>query len=164
MRAGTVSRMRLRGLAILAACVLAAGLSWACANTAIKQAARGQRPDMLAFVIWSSPFALPPLALLSLALEGTDAIGYSLAHAHWDAWASVAWQATGNTLFGFAAWGWLLARHDSAVVSPYALLVPVFGLASAALFAGEPLPAWKLTAAGLVVAGIALATWRSPGR
>jgi O-acetylserine/cysteine efflux transporter len=36
------------------------------------------------------------------------------------------------------------------------LLVPVFGMTSSALWLGEPMPAWKLTAAALVIGGLAL--------
>jgi O-acetylserine/cysteine efflux transporter len=140
------------------ACVLAAGLSWGCANLVVKQAARGKRPDMLAFVAWASLFAVVPLALLSLVFEGLDAVLHSMTHARWDAWASVAWQITGNTLFGFAAWSWLLTRYESAVVSPYALLIPAFGIASSALILGEALPAWKVAAAVLVISGVAVAS------
>jgi O-acetylserine/cysteine efflux transporter len=68
----------------------------------------------------------------------------------------VAWQAVGNSLFGYAVWAWLLSRHPAATVVPMALLVPVFGMASSALMLGEPLPAWKLIAAALVMAGLAL--------
>jgi len=146
------------------ACVLAAGLSWGCANLVVKQAARGKRPDMLAFVAWASLFAVVPLALLSLVFEGLDAVKHSMAHAGWDAWASVIWQVTGNTLFGFAAWSWLLTRYESAVVSPYALLIPAFGIASSALILGEALPAWKVAAALLVISGVALASLSGRGR
>lgn len=61
----------------------------------------------------------------------------------------------GNTLFGFAAWSFLLARYDAAVVSPYALLVPVFGMGASAALLGEALPAWKLAGGAMVLAGIA---------
>jgi O-acetylserine/cysteine efflux transporter len=44
------------------------------------------------------------------------------------------------------------------VVSPWALLVPVFGLTASALALGEPLPPWKLAAAALVIGGLALNT------
>jgi len=71
-------------------------------------------------------------------------------------WASVLWQSVGNTLFGYAAWGWLLARHPAATITPMALLVPVFGMAASSWWLGESLPAWKLIAAGLVMAGLAL--------
>jgi len=66
------------------------------------------------------------------------------------------WQSVGNTLFGYAAWAWLLARHPAATVSPMALLVPVFGMGASAWWLGEPLPGWKLGAAALVMAGLAL--------
>lgn len=47
--------------------VLLAALSWAAGNHTARAAGR---VDMLAFVVWSSVFALPPLAVLSLWLEG----------------------------------------------------------------------------------------------
>jgi O-acetylserine/cysteine efflux transporter len=37
-----------------------------------------------------------------------------------------------------------------------ALGVPVFGMLSAALLLAEPLPAWKLLAAALVIGGLVL--------
>ena len=68
------------------------------------------------------------------------------------------WQALGNTLFGYAAWAWLLARHPAASITPTALLVPLFGMGGAALWLGEDLPAWKLGAAALVI--VSLATYK----
>jgi O-acetylserine/cysteine efflux transporter len=70
----------------------------------------------------------------------------------------VLWQSVGNSLFGYAAWAWLLARHPAATVSPLSLLVPVFGMGASALLLHEPLTAWKLTAAALVLSGLALNT------
>jgi O-acetylserine/cysteine efflux transporter len=137
------------GLAI----VLAAALSWAIGNLLVKRAGR---VDMLAYVVWSSLFAVPPLVSLSLAFEGVPAITEGLRGADAATWAAVAWQSLGNTLFGYVAWGWLLARHAAAVVAPWALLVPVFGMAASAAWLGEALPAWKLAAAALVIGGLAL--------
>ena len=62
----------------------------------------------------------------------------------------------GNTLFGYGAWAWLLARHPAATVSPMALLVPVFGMAASAWWLAVPLPAWKLAAAALVIGALLL--------
>jgi O-acetylserine/cysteine efflux transporter len=140
------------------AMVLAAALCWACANTVVKRAAReAAKPiDMLSFIAWSSLFAAPPLAALSLAFEGPVAVAGALQGASLGAWIAVAWQVLGNTLFAFAAWSWLLTRYDAAVVSPWALLVPVFGMASSAFFLGEPLAGWKLTAFALVLGGITI--------
>ncbi len=68
----------------------------------------------------------------------------------------MAWQAWGNSLFGYAAWGWLLARHPAATITPMALLVPVFGMSASALWLDESLPFWKLAAAALVMTGLVL--------
>jgi len=133
--------------------VLLAALSWAGGNIAAKQAAPA---NILAYVVWSSAFAVPPLLALSLAFEGWDAIAAGVRQADAATWGAVAWQAWGNTLFGYAAWAWLLARHPAATITPMALLVPLFGMGSAAAWLGEPLPAWKLGAAALVMAGLAL--------
>ena len=135
------------------ALTLLAALSWSLANLVARSAGR---VDMLGFMVWSSLFAVPPLLLLSAAADGPAAMSAALGHASAGAWAAVAWQAVGNTLFGYGAWNWLLARHPAATVAPSALLVPVFGIGASALLLGEPLPAWKLEAAGLVIAGLAL--------
>ena len=71
-------------------------------------------------------------------------------------WAAVAWQSVGNTIFGYGVWAWLLARYPAATISPFSLLVPVFGMGASALVLAEPLPPWKLLAAGLIMAGLAL--------
>jgi len=138
------------------ALVLAAALCWASGN---QVARRAGKVDMLGYVVWSSAFALPPLLVLSLVFEGPALMAQSLARADAGVWAAVLWQSVGNTLFGYAVWGWLLARHPAALVVPMALLVPVFGMASAALWLAEPLPAWKLGAAALVMGGLLLNLW-----
>jgi O-acetylserine/cysteine efflux transporter len=135
------------------ALVLAAALCWAAGNTL---AVRAGKVPMLGFMVWSSLFAVPPLLLLSLLFEGPAAIAHGLGAAGAGTWAAVLWQSIGNTLFGYGAWAWLLARYPAATVSPMALLVPVFGMGASALLLGEALPAWKLGAAALVIGGLAL--------
>ena len=135
------------------ALVLGAAISWAGGNIAAKE---GKPDNMLAYVVWSSAYAVPPLLVLSYVFEGFDAIATGLRNASWMTWAAVAWQSWGNSLFGYAAWGWLLARHPAATITPMALLVPVFGMCASAWWLGESLPAWKLVAAALVMGGLAV--------
>ncbi len=135
------------------ALVLVAALSWAGGNM-VARATPGV--NMLSYVVWSSLFAVPPLIAASLVLEGWPAIVHGLQAAGPTTWAAVAWQSVGNSLFGYAVWGWLLSRYPAATVSPMSLLVPVFGMAGAAVILAEPLPVWKLAAAGLVMSGLAL--------
>jgi O-acetylserine/cysteine efflux transporter len=143
--------------------VMGGAMAWAAGN---QVARRMGRVDMLGVVVWSSAFALPPLLGLSLLLEGPARIAQALQAADAWAWASVLWQTVGNTLFGYSAWGWLMARHPANTIAPMALLVPVFGLSASALVLGEPLQPWKLLAAALVMGGLALnvlgSRWRSP--
>jgi O-acetylserine/cysteine efflux transporter len=135
------------------ALVLLAALAWAGGNLVGRRAAGA---NMLAYVVWASAFSVPPLLLLSLLFEGPAAIAQGVREADLGTWAAVLWQSVGNSLFGYAAWAWLLARHPAATVAPMALLVPVFGFAASAWWLGEPLPAWKIGAGLLVMAGLAL--------
>ena len=142
---------------------LAAALCWACGNVLARSIGK---VDMLGFMVWSSVFAVPPLLFLSLWFEGPAAIIEALPRASLAAWAAIVWQALGNTLFGFGAWGWLLARHPAATITPLALLIPFFGMGASALLLGESLQAWKLGAAALVMGGLAINVLgaRAPGR
>lgn len=132
---------------------LVAAFSWACGNIVSKRAGS---VNMLAFVVWSSVFALPPLYALTFIFEGWGDVQAGFQAADWQTWLALAYQSVGNTMFGYGAWGWLLSKHPAAAITPMALLVPVFGMASAALFLDEPLPGWKLAAAALIIAGLAL--------
>lgn len=133
--------------------VLSAAFCWACANMVTKQAGS---VNMLAYVVWASAPAVPVLFMLSLVFEGWPAMEAGVRNADAVTWGAVLWQSVGNTLFGYAAWGWLLARHPAASITPMALLVPVFGMAGASVMLGESLPAWKLLAAALVLCGLAV--------
>jgi len=133
--------------------VVEAGLGWTLGNLASRAAGP---VNVLAYIAWSSLFAVPPLLALSLWLEGWPRIAAGLVEADWLTWGAVLWQSVGNTVFGYGAWAWLLNRYAAATVSPFALGVPVFGMGAAALVLGEPMPGWKLLATALVLAGLAL--------
>jgi len=148
------------------ALVLSAASAWSVGNI-VQQRAVGV--DMLAYVVWASLFAVPPLFVLSLLREGWPAMVAGVHDAGWETWGAVAWQAVGNTMFGYGAWGFLLTRYPAATVAPWSLLVPVFGMATAAVVLDEALPVWKLTAAALILAGLGLnllwprlARWLTP--
>ncbi len=133
--------------------VIGAALSWSLGNMVQRRAGR---IDMLAFVVWASLFAVPPLFILAAVFEGPEAVVRGIEGATLVTWAAVLWQAVGNTMFGYGAWGWLLARYPASAVAPMPLLVPVFGMGAAAVFLGEPLSGWKLAAAALIIGGLAV--------
>jgi len=135
--------------------VVFAALAWAGGNTT----ARAAGPvNMLSYVVWASIFSAPPLFVLAFLFEGWPAMSQSIVHADAGAWAAVLWQSVGNTIFGYTAWAWLLARYPAATIAPLSLLVPVFGMGASAVLLHEPLTHWKLTAAVLVLGGLAINT------
>jgi O-acetylserine/cysteine efflux transporter len=135
------------------AVALVAAASWACGNMVVKKAGA---VDILGFIVWSSVFSLPPLALMAWYCSGVDGIVQNIRQTGWMTWAAVLWQSIGNTLIGYGLWNLLLNRYSASIVTPWALLVPVFGLSASAILLGEPMLWWKLLAMALIFAGLAL--------
>lgn len=134
------------------ALVVFTGFSWGVANTVSRRAGS---INMLSYVVWASAFAIPPLFAISFIFEGGwEHMNSIVTAAPVGAWAGVLWQSWANTIFGYSAWAWLLSKHPAAVVAPAPLLVPIFGMGAAAYFLSEPLPLWKIMAAGLVITGL----------
>ncbi|WP_309052262.1 EamA family transporter [Streptomyces sp.] len=133
--------------------VIAAAVAWGVSNVLTRKAAP---PDALNFMVWVSTVPVLPLLALSLLVEGPerdlaalrdlDPVGVGVI-------VFIAWVAT---VFGFGAWGWLLRRYPASSVAPFSLLVPVFGMSSAALFLGEGVSPLRWCAAALLVGGVAL--------
>jgi len=111
--------------------------------------------DMLAFIAWSSLAAPLPLFLSSAWFEGPSALA-ALAHPSARLIVSLAVLAYGGTTFGYGMWSRLLARHSAAAVAPFALLVPIVGMAAGVVVFGEPLDAFEVWGAILVMAGLSV--------
>ena len=136
--------------------VLIAALSWGIGNIIAKRAAGDHEPDMFALVVWSSLVPPVPLALLSYLFEGGPTVWDAVVHASALTWGCVAFLAWVATLFGFASWAGLMHRYPTGLISPFALLIPVSGIASGALFLGESLAAMQIAGVLLVFAGLAV--------
>ena len=134
--------------------VLAAAFAWAVGNIVAKRAARDHEADMFALVVWSSLVPPLPLAAASYFFEGGAAALHAVVSASALAWGCIVFLAYVATLFGFASWARLLHRYPTALVAPFALLIPVTGLASGALLLGESLAPLQALGVGLVLAGL----------
>lgn len=139
-------------LLAFALCLAAAGM-WGLANIGLRTAGP---PDAFAFMVWVS--LVPPLPLLGLSLvfEGPRADAHALAHISLGGLGALGYVAYISTLVGFGFWGWLMRRYDAGQVAMYSLLVPPFGMSSAALFLGERITVADAVAALLIVGGVAL--------
>jgi O-acetylserine/cysteine efflux transporter len=136
--------------------VIASALAWAVGNVIAKRAAGKDEVDMLGMVVWSSLAAPLPLFLASFAFEGGAADVVSrIVHMGVGPWACVIFMSYFPTLYCLVNWNKLLHRYPTAVIAPFALLIPVAGLVSSALLLGESLAPVQFAGAALVLAGLA---------
>jgi O-acetylserine/cysteine efflux transporter len=136
------------------ALVIGAAFAWAVGNIVAKRGAGAHGADMFALTVWSSLVPPLPLAALGFAFEGGTGMFRTIASMSPLAWGCVLVMSYGATLFGFGSWNALLHRYPTTLISPFALLIPVSGLASGALFLGESLALVQLAGAALVFAGL----------
>lgn len=139
------------------ALVIAAAACWGVSNVLTRKAAP---PDALNFMVWVSTVPVLPLLALSLLLEGPERDLEALRGLDWTGVGVIAYVAWITTVFGFGAWGRLLRRYPASSVAPFSLLVPVFGMSSAALFLGESVSPLRWCAAALLVGGVALTSFQ----
>ena len=82
------------------------------------------------------------------------------AHAlpHPSALLALAYVVVVATFFGFGVWTWLLSRYPASTVSPFTLLVPVVGIATAWVVRHEQPTGGELAGAFVVLIGLGLTT------
>ncbi|HAT33364.1 MAG TPA: O-acetylserine/cysteine exporter [Janthinobacterium sp.] len=139
--------MTLAGFAL----TLCAAMSWAAGNIITKKMGRA---DMVSLVVWGS--LVPPLPFLALSycVEGPRRIAAALSGISLSSVLAIVYLAFVATLLGYSLWSRLLARYPASQVAPFSLLVPIIGLASAALLLDEHLSSVRVVGAALVMAGL----------
>ncbi|MBF9050763.1 EamA family transporter [Roseobacter sp. HKCCD9010] len=142
------------------ALVLCGALCWASGNLILKGLGG---VAMLPLFIWASLIPPLPMFALSFAVEGPDPVA-TIATLSAEGWAAVIYVALISTVLGYSLWGALLARHKAADVTPFALLIPVVGIGTAAWVLGERLTAVEILGAVVIMVGLAFSVlgprWR----
>ena len=129
-----------------------AAVSWSVGNLILR---RLPGVAMLPLFAWASLLAWPPMLVLALSVEDPSALSTIAAMGARD-WAAVIYVAILSTVVGYALWGALLARHPAGRITPFALLIPVVGIVTAAIVLGErPGPA-ELAGGAIILAGVAI--------
>lgn len=143
-------------VALLGFCLtLAAALCWACGNIFNKKIMQHvSRPPVMSLVVWSALIPIVPFLLASYLLDGSTAMKQSLVNIDLTTILSLVYLAFVATIVGYGIWGSLLGRYETWRVAPLSLLVPVVGIASAALLLDETLSALQLMGAVLIMAGL----------
>ncbi|MGU3412638.1 O-acetylserine/cysteine exporter [Enterobacteriaceae bacterium C34A] len=134
---------------------LAAAFSWACGNIFNKKIMQHEaRPAVMSLVVWSALIPILPFMLASYLLDGPAAMVQSLVNIDLTTILSLVYLAFVATIIGYGIWGALLGRYETWRVAPLSLLVPVVGIASAALLLGETLSTLQLLGAVLIMGGL----------
>lgn len=171
-------------------CILIAAIGWSFGNIASKKASTQQSIgnisttspansnkasnktsalSALSLVVWGGLIACVILTLTSLLFENEAWTLATFTQASFKSWLSLGFIVYVSTLIGFGLWAHLLSQNIASKVMPFALLVPVFGMATSVLFTGEVVTWWKMLAmvlilSGLVLANIKIGLWRKAVR
>ena len=155
-------------------CILIAAIGWSFGNIASKQASTQKISSMsgalsannnnkasalsaLSLVVWGGLIACIVLTLSSLLFENEAWTLATLTQASFKSWLSLGFIVYISTLIGFGLWAHLLSQNIASKVVPFALLVPIFGMATSVLFTGEIVTWWKMLAMVLILSGLILA-------
>ena len=133
--------------------VLASAAFWGLNNIVVRRAAP---PDMLPFLMWMGALAALPMLGISLVVDGPAADLAALRSFDVAALGALSYTSALSTLVGFGLWGVLLRRYGAGTVAPFSMLVPFFGMSSAAVVLHETLAPTDLAGGALVIGGILL--------
>lgn len=160
-------------------CILIAAIGWSFGNIASKQASTQQSTSnistalpvnsnnkasnktsalsALSLVVWGGLIACIVLTLSSLLFENEAWTLATFTQASFKSWLSLGFIVYVSTLIGFGLWAHLLSQNIASKVMPFALLVPVFGMATSVMLIGEVVTWWKMLAMVLILSGLILA-------
>lgn len=162
-------------------CILIAAIGWSFGNIASKQVSaqamvktiqqsasqqtgsptnsknKASALSALALVAWGGLIACMILTLSSLIFETEAWQLATFTQASLKSWLSLGFIVYISTLIGFGLWSHLLAQNTASKVTPFALLVPVFGMITSVLLIGEVVTWWKMLAMVLILSGLVLA-------
>ncbi|MGP5631992.1 EamA family transporter [Psychrobacter celer] len=165
-------------------CILIAAIGWSFGNIASKQVSaqsasksiqqesrlstvlptnknnKASALSALSLVAWGGLIACVVLTLASLIFESAAWQLVTFTQASIKSWLSLGFIVYVSTLIGFGLWSHLLAQNTASKVMPFALLVPVFGMATSVLLTGEIITWWKMLAMVLIISGLVLANVR----
>jgi O-acetylserine/cysteine efflux transporter len=139
------------------ALIMAAALCWAGGNVASRRLGIASG---LSMTVWSATVVPLPLFALSLLLDGPHEVLRALTHVPFSAVWSTAYTAYLASLVGYSIWNSLLAKHTAAAVVPFTLLVPAFGMLSAALVQGERPNTAETLGGVMLLVGVAVSAIR----
>ncbi|WP_368413459.1 DMT family transporter [Dongia sp.] len=130
--------------------------SWATTLAVIPIVAKDHGTRLYAAI---ARYATPQMIVMALLVEGENLMP-TITAIPFQGWLGV----IGIAVFGFALpcsiWYWLLMRHRIDELTPFTLLMPVFGVATATFQLGEKLSEGLVLGGIIILAGLGIVVWR----
>jgi len=159
---GAIAITRAQSAAVLPVLLTLCGaLGWAFGNLCSRLAAP---PKPMHLTLWMC--VIPPIPLLAASMltegpgAGWTALGAAFSVDGLPGLGALVYLSVFATVVGSGIWTWLMRRYPAGVVAPYSLLVPVVGIALAAVVLGERPTVTELVAGAVIVGGVLLGTPR----
>jgi len=159
---GAIAITRAQSAAVLPVLLTLCGaLGWAFGNLCSRLAAP---PKPMHLTLWMC--VIPPIPLLAASMltegpgAGWTALGAVFSVDGLPGLGALVYLSVFATVVGSGIWTWLMRRYPAGVVAPYSLLVPVVGIALAAVALGEQPTVTELVAGAVIVGGVLLGTPR----
>ena len=159
---GAIAIARAQSAAVLPVLLTLCGaLGWAFGNLCSRLAAP---PKPMHLTLWMC--VIPPIPLLAASMltegpgAGWTALGAAFSVDGLPGLGALVYLSVFATVVGSGIWTWLMRRYPAGVVAPYSLLVPVVGIALAAVALGERPTVTELVAGAVIVGGVLLGTPR----
>jgi O-acetylserine/cysteine efflux transporter len=131
--------------------ILAAAMFWGVLNIIMKKAGSVEQYRLM---VWAS--LIPPLPLIGLSFVFEEGQQAALMDMTLIGVLIILYTGVLGTVVAFAIWGKLIQKYSPTVVSPFSLLVPIYGTSLSAIFLGEQFDLLKIVGSVTVFAGLGL--------
>lgn len=118
----------------------------------------------LSITVWCAFFAMIPMFLMSLMVEGPSKIFHSLECFTWRSMFALLYTVIFATLIATSFYVFLLKRYGPERIVPFNLLIPFFGTITSALIYGERFTFIQAMAMLLILGGLLINQARRPFR
>jgi O-acetylserine/cysteine efflux transporter len=135
--------------------ILGACLSWSAGNVMSR---RAQITSGFGLTVWSGIVVPIPALALAFLINGPHAVDHAVSHIGAVTVLSTLYTAVLCSLFGYGVWNSLLSRYPVGSVVPFALIVPVAGIATAWAALGQTPTLSEIIGGAILLAGIATTT------
>lgn len=133
--------------------VIIGAIMWGFANILLRGA---KNTNAFALTIWMG--VIPPLPMLgaSIYVDSYDLVVEILKNLSLQSYLALAYIVIAASWIGATCWNYLFKKYDAAVVAPYSLMIPVFGITCSWLFLGEKYSSTTILACLVVLTGLAI--------